>query len=178
MGPSLIVTPPSQAGTPALQRGPSTGICSCHCRDRGRVRSRGKHSPPGRAGYVIVLERPTGTAARSAQLRYRALHGKSVPVRLFRLRWRPPAHEQRGRRPSRFPRTTTLLVRRWDVGAPSASRRPRRPGSQNQGPPQSRTRLLATRPAALPYTEVTSPESRPLSGVCRILRYRGVKRLP
>jgi len=59
--------------------------------------------------------------------------GNRVPVRLFRLRRRPPAHEQRGRRPSRFPRTTTLLVRRWDAGTPSAS-----PVSQKAGAPGNR----------------------------------------
>jgi len=55
-----------------------------------------KGAPPGFAGYAIVPERPPGSAAHSAQWRYRALHGKRDADRLFRLRGRPPAHEQRG----------------------------------------------------------------------------------
>jgi len=49
--------------------------------------------------------------------------GNRVPVHLFRLRRRPPAREQRGLRRSGNPRVTTLLVRRWDAGAPSASQK-------------------------------------------------------
>ena len=125
--------PPIQRGGPLRERRSRTcGDLSTRSRtlslkvtcSQNRIRARGKHSPPGRAGYVIVLVRPTGAAEHSALLRYRALHGQTVPVHLSRLQRRPPAHEQRGRSPSTLPprdhAARATLGRR-------AARRPRRP---------------------------------------------------
>ena len=70
------------------------------CSKRWRTRSR--RATSGRAGHGIVPERPSGAAARFAQCRCRALHGKRATLWLFRLGWRPPARHQRGCRSSGF----------------------------------------------------------------------------
>jgi len=71
-----------------------------------------------------VPEKPTGTAARLAQLPTGQPSRQNVPVHLSRLQRRPPARHRRGRSPSIVHRATTPMVRRWDAGPP---RRPRRP---------------------------------------------------
>ncbi len=72
----------------------------------------------GRAGYVVVPDQLPGTAARSAQLRYRALHGERDAV--F-----SPGYEAGRRRAIGVvaaipidPQATTPMVRRWAVGTP------------------------------------------------------------
>ncbi len=82
--------------------------------DQGTRKSRSL----GRAGCVIVPDRLSGTAARPAQLRHRALHGKRASPWFSRLRGRPPAHHRRGRSPPIIPRATTPMVRRWGAGTP------------------------------------------------------------
>jgi hypothetical protein len=89
----------------------------------GSGRTRGIHTPPGCAGYAIVPERPTGAAARSAQLRYRHSTGRT-------FRYGCPGSGGGRRRASSVvaddPATnhpTTLLTRRWDAGTPSASQK-------------------------------------------------------
>jgi len=64
--------------TRALQAGAPTSY-------RSREQTRRKACSPGRARHGIVQAQPPGSAERFAQLRYRALHGQSVPVHLFRL---------------------------------------------------------------------------------------------
>jgi len=70
-----------------------------------------------------VPERPPGHAVRIAQLRYRALHGKDLPGRLFKLRRRPPL--------ARAAWSQTFSFPPYDHAARATlgrRRRPRRPG--------------------------------------------------
>ena len=101
--------------------------CACGLGDGSRadVRSGGR-ATSGRAGHGIVPERPSGAAARFAQCRCRALHGKRATLWLFRLGWRPPARHQRGRRPSGF--RTNDHADGATLGRQGRPRRPELPG--------------------------------------------------
>ncbi len=100
-----------------------------------RFKNRRQSLSLGRAGYVVVPDRPTGTAARSAQLRYRALHGKRDEIR-------SPGYEAGRRRAigvvaasSINPRATTPMVRRWVAGTPKRHGAPEGRG-RGMGPGQ------------------------------------------
>ena len=83
---------------------------------------------PGRAGSAVAPDRPTGTAARRAQLPTGQPPRYTVPVHLSKPRRRPSAHHRRGRSPSKNHRATTPMVRRWDAGCNPASRKAGAPG--------------------------------------------------
>ena len=112
--------------------------CACGLGDGSRadVRSGGR-ATSGRAGHGIVPERPSGAAARFAQCRCRALHGKRATLWLFRLGWRPPARHQRGRRPSGF-----LTNDHADGATLGRQGRPRRPELPGGLLTEERTELL------------------------------------
>ena len=127
----------------------SSAVVGADSSNRGRWTSHPQHTPPssvphqlrhvvmpgaeartarssGRAGYVVVPGRPSDAAARSAQLRYRALHGTRDEIC-------SPGFEVGRRRAVGVvaaltinPRATMPMARRWAAGTPS--QRPRRPG--------------------------------------------------
>ncbi len=81
----------------------------------------------GRAGCAIVLDRPSGTVARPAQLRHRALHGTRDEVCSPGSEAGRRSHEQRGRSPPiHHPRDHAVRATLGRRDA-RASRRPRRP---------------------------------------------------
>ena len=109
---------------------PGTQLCRCTASATRRVahnyatwhfagtRPRERFTSVANDGEASVGLR---SSAREVWSRRPTAASKRLELRLFRQRRRPPAREQRGRRPPRFLRTTTLLGRRWDVGTPSAS---------------------------------------------------------
>ncbi len=96
----------------------------------GTAADRGTRQPRslGRAGYVVVPDRPTGTAARSAQLRYRALPGTrdEVCCSCYEAGRRRAIGVVAAR--SIYPRATTPMARRWSAGT-----RMRHSGSEGRG---------------------------------------------
>ena len=80
---------------------------------RGRTRAPGKYRSPGRAGFAVVPEQPTGSVARLTQLRTGQPSRQNDPVHLFQFGRRPPAFHRRGRSPSIIRRATTPMERRW-----------------------------------------------------------------
>ena len=79
----------------------------------------------GRAVPVVVgaLGVSVPSAVRAQQLAGGALSGSAIRYGSSGSEGGRRSHEQRGHRPSRFLRATTLLVRRWDAGTPSASQK-------------------------------------------------------
>ncbi len=99
-----------QAGSPPHNARP-TWCGSATEADKGKR----KTSPQRGAGYVIVLEPPTGAATRCAQWRYRAPSGSAMRS--------APGYEAGRRRAIGVvaalpinPRVTTPMVRRWSAG--------------------------------------------------------------
>jgi len=117
-------------------RRPPRSFSARRCWRRSGTRSGGR-ATSGRAGHGIVPERPSGAAARFAQCRYRALHGKRATLCLFRLGWRPPARHQPGRRPSGF-----LTNDHADGATLGRQERPRRPELPGGLLTEERTELL------------------------------------
>ena len=98
---------------------------------------------PGRAGSAVVPDRPTGTAARRAQLPTGQPPRYTVPVHLFTPRGRPSAHHRRGRSPSIVSLATTPMVRRWAAKGGPDGRRSGKPGHAEHLPPPGTAHCLS-----------------------------------
>ena len=86
-------------------------------------RGSGKRTPPGVPGTQLC--RNDHPATRCVSHNYATGHstGRAFRYGSSGSEGGRRSREQRGHRPSRYLRTTTLLVRRWDAGTPSASQK-------------------------------------------------------
>jgi len=118
---------PKSSGSGPAGASRTRNLCRNQYRDGGqdRGRNRTRKTPlTGSAGYAIVQLQPPGRTKRSAQLRYRALHGESAVSISPGLPRGRRSRDQRGRYPPGNPLTTALIARRWDAhGGPEGRSR-------------------------------------------------------